>query len=97
MRRSPSAGGVRPGAGSVEERPEIGWLFGVGNDLGSTGAWAFLVASAATALLLLRRSGRRSLPGAVLLVGRAFRSSNRISTGRSVAWRCSRCPPVSGG
>lgn len=54
MRRSPSAGGVRPGAGSVEERPEIGWLFGVGNDLGSTGAWAFLVASAATALLLLR-------------------------------------------
>lgn len=60
---------VRSGAGTVEERPEIGWLFGVGNALGSTGAWAFLVASAATALVVLRRTGRRSLPGVVLLVG----------------------------
>ncbi len=60
---------VRSGADTVEERPEIAWLFAVGNDLGSAGAWAFLVASAATAAVVLRRGGRRALPGAVLLVG----------------------------
>ncbi|MBA2389248.1 MAG: hypothetical protein H0V67_03235 [Geodermatophilaceae bacterium] len=60
---------VRSGAGSVEERPEIAWLFGIGNDLGTAGTWAFLVAAAATSLAVLRRSGRRALPGAVLLVG----------------------------
>lgn len=60
---------VRSRAATVEQRPEIEWLFGIGNELGSPGAWAFLVASVATSAVLLRRRGRRSLPGAVLLVG----------------------------
>jgi hypothetical protein len=28
------------GASSTSERPEIGWLFGVANDVGGAGAWA---------------------------------------------------------
>jgi len=59
---------VRSGAASDEQRPEIQWLYGIGGDLGTPGAWAFLVASVATSVVLLRRRGRVAVPGAVLLV-----------------------------
>lgn len=59
---------VRSGAASAEQRPEIQWLYGIGGDLGTPGAWAFLVASVATSVVLLRRRGRVAVPGAVLLV-----------------------------
>ncbi len=59
---------VRSGAASDERRPEIQWLYGIGGDLATPGAWAFLVASVATSVVLLRRRGRVAVPGAVLLV-----------------------------
>jgi hypothetical protein len=59
---------LESGARSTQERPEIGWLFGIGNDVGGLGAWAFAVAAVVTSWVLVRRAGRRALPGAVLLV-----------------------------
>jgi hypothetical protein len=55
-------------AASTQERPEFGWLFDIGNDVGGLGAWAFAVAAVATSFVLVGRTGRRALPGAVLLV-----------------------------
>lgn len=43
-------------------------LRALGNDLGMIGSVAFLVAAALTAAVLVRRDGRRALPGGVLLV-----------------------------
>jgi hypothetical protein len=43
-------------------------LRALGNDLGMVGSVAFLVAAALTAAVLVRRDGRRALPGGVLLV-----------------------------
>lgn len=43
-------------------------LRALGNDLGLVGASGFLVAVALTAAVLVRRDGRRALPGGVLLV-----------------------------
>lgn len=59
---------VRSGAASAEQRPEIQWLYGIGGDRGTPGAWAFLVASVATSIVLVRRRGRVAVPGAVLLI-----------------------------
>ncbi len=43
-------------------------LRALGNDLGIVGAWALLAAAVLTAIVLVRRDGRRTLPGAALLV-----------------------------
>jgi len=53
--------------GMQERTEEVDQLFTVGNDLGWIGVW-FLVASAATALAVVMRVGRRALPGAVVLL-----------------------------
>ena len=50
------------------DRPEIRWLFAVGNQLGGAGAWSFLAACVATSAALLRRYGRQAAPGAALLL-----------------------------
>jgi hypothetical protein len=54
--------------GMQERTVEVDQLFTVGNDLGWIGVWCFLVASAATALAVVMRVGRRALPGAVVLL-----------------------------
>lgn len=46
-------------------------LRALGNDLGTVGSGAFLVAAALTAVLVHRRHGRAAVPGGVLLVGGA--------------------------
>lgn len=56
------------GAFNTSERPEIGWLFGVANDIGGWGAWALALAAIATAVVAVRADGRRVLFGALLLV-----------------------------
>jgi hypothetical protein len=56
------------GASSTSERPEIGWLFDVANDIGGAGTWALAVAAVATAVVAVRDGGRRVLPGGLLLV-----------------------------
>lgn len=43
-------------------------LRSLGNDLGTIGAYAFVVASVLTVVVLVRRDGRAALPGAVLLI-----------------------------
>jgi len=58
----------RSGAAHTAERPEIHWLFAVGNQLGGAGAWSFLGASVATSAALARRYGRGVLPGAAVLL-----------------------------
>ncbi|GAT65794.1 hypothetical protein PS9374_01438 [Planomonospora sphaerica] len=50
------------------ELPEVGWLFGAGNQLGTIGSWCFLVASAATAAVLVRAYGGRALAGGAILL-----------------------------
>jgi hypothetical protein len=57
----------RSGAATTDERPETGWLFQIGNDLGGLGAWSFAVAGIATSIVLVRSRGRRAVPGAVVL------------------------------
>lgn len=47
------------------------WLFSQGNALAEVGVWAFLLSSALTSLLIVRRVGRAALPGAVLLIASA--------------------------
>jgi hypothetical protein len=57
------------GASSTSERPEIGWLFDVANDVGGAACtWALAFAGVATAVVAARDGGRRALPGGVLLV-----------------------------
>lgn len=56
------------GAASTCERPEIGWLFDVANDVGGAGTWALALAAVATAVVAVRDGGGRVLPGGVLLV-----------------------------
>lgn len=46
-------------------------LRALGNDLGMIGSAGFLVAAALVAVVLVRRDGRRALPGGVLLVAAA--------------------------
>ena len=46
------------GASSTSERPEIGWLFGVANDVGGAGAWALALAAVATAVVAVRDGGQ---------------------------------------
>ena len=53
---------------ALRERPEIGWLFDVANDVGGAGMWALALAAVATAVVAVRDGGRRALPGGVLLV-----------------------------
>jgi hypothetical protein len=55
------------GASSTSERPEIGWLFGVANDVGGA-CVGFGVAAVATAVVAVRDGGRRVLPDGLLLV-----------------------------
>jgi hypothetical protein len=54
--------------GLPERTVEVDWLFTVGNDVGAVGVWCFVLACAATALAVSVRVGRRTLPGAVVLV-----------------------------
>lgn len=54
--------------GTTERAPEIGWLFGAGNELGTIGAWSFLVGSVLTAVVLFQRHGRMALPGGIVLI-----------------------------
>jgi hypothetical protein len=57
------------GASSTSERPEIGWLFDVANDVGGAACtWALAFAGVATAVVAARDGGRRALPGGLLLV-----------------------------
>ena len=56
------------GASSTSERPEVGWLFDVANDVGGMGTWALVLAAVATAVVAARDGGRRALPGGLLLV-----------------------------
>jgi hypothetical protein len=44
---------------------------GLGVQLGAVGEWALVVATALTGVVLVRRDGRRAVPGAVLAVGAA--------------------------
>jgi len=62
--------GLDPGAGGHTggRDPAIGWIFDVGNEVGTWGAWAFLAGSVLLAIGYWRRHGRRALPGGVLLV-----------------------------
>ena len=69
------------GAGVVRDRatreghPELvavePWLFAAGNALAEVGVWAFLLGCLVASGLLVARTGRRALPGAVLLCGAA--------------------------
>ena len=59
----------RSGAATAADRPETAWLFAAGNDVGTAGARAFLLASVITALTPLRGGGRRAAAGGALLVG----------------------------
>ncbi|GAA4984015.1 hypothetical protein GCM10023225_24010 [Kineococcus glutinatus] len=63
---------LRSGAGDQADLPEVGWLFGVGNSLGTAGAWCLTAACVLTPLVLRRRAGWRVLPGAVLLVASSW-------------------------
>lgn len=56
---------MRQGADSPGTRQ---MLFDIGNDLGRIGAWSFLVACVATAIVAWLRSGRAALPGGLILV-----------------------------
>jgi hypothetical protein len=58
----------RSGAAVATDRPEIAWIFAAGNEVGTIGAWAFLVASVATSLALLRTGGRWAAVGGPVLV-----------------------------
>jgi len=58
----------RSGVDNPDDLPEIGWLFAIGNDLGDIGSRSFLVASVATSVVLLRRHGKRAIPGGLVLV-----------------------------
>ena len=58
----------RSGAAVSTDRPEIAWIFAAGNEVGTVGAWAFLVASVATSLALLRTGGRWAAVGGPVLV-----------------------------
>ena len=49
----------------------VRWLFAQGNALSLVGVWAFLAACALASIVLFRRVGRTTLPGAVLLCGAA--------------------------
>jgi hypothetical protein len=57
----------KSGVSNTSERPEIGWLFGIANDVGGWGAWALALAATATAVVAVRAGGRRVLFGALLL------------------------------
>ncbi|PPK97459.1 hypothetical protein CLV92_104280 [Kineococcus xinjiangensis] len=59
---------LRSGAADQSDLPEVGWLFGIGNELGSVGGWALVLAAVTTSAVLVRRAGVRALPGATLLV-----------------------------
>ena len=58
----------RSGAATATDRPEIAWILAAGNEVGTVGAWAFLVASVATSLALLRTGGRWAAVGGPVLV-----------------------------
>ncbi|GAB7193544.1 hypothetical protein NUM3379_42540 [Kineococcus sp. NUM-3379] len=59
---------LRSGAADQDDLPEVGWLFGAGNQVGGAGAWCLLAACVLTSVVLWRRSGVRVLPGALLLL-----------------------------
>lgn len=52
--------------------PDIEALFEIGNELGTIGAWSYLLAAAAAALAILLRARLRALPGALMLVAGAI-------------------------
>ena len=54
--------------GLPERTVEVDRLIMVGNDVGEIGVWCFVVACAATAVAVVVRVGRRTLPGGVVLV-----------------------------
>jgi hypothetical protein len=57
--------------GTSPDAPEVGFLFGIGNDLAGIGTWLFLVACAICTFLTYQRDGRAALPGGIILVGAA--------------------------
>ena len=63
---------LRSGAADQGDLPEIGWLFGMGNQIGGVGAWCLTAACVLTSVVLWRRVGVRVLPGALLLVGASW-------------------------
>jgi len=69
----------RSGASSMSERPEIDWLFDVGNDVGGPGTWSLALAAIATAIVTVERVGDRPC------LGRCC-SSCRASISRSQAF-----------
>jgi hypothetical protein len=64
--------GVEPGTGhgahAVPRDPVLGSLFGIGNEIGTYGGWAFLVGNVLLTVVAWRRWGLRALPGGLLLV-----------------------------
>jgi hypothetical protein len=61
--------------------PVLGWLFGVGNEVGTYGGWAFLIASVLLTVVAWRRWGQRALPGGLVLV-----ASSYVFLGAHIYW-----------
>lgn len=68
--------GVQAGSGhgehAVDRDPVLGWLFGIGNEVGTYGGWAFLVGNVLLTVVCWRRWGLRALPGGVVLVAASY-------------------------
>lgn len=67
--------GVHSGGGhhgtAMDRDPVLNQLFGIGNDLGYIGAYAFVAASLLTAAVLVMRAGPKAIAGGVALVAGA--------------------------
>ena len=60
------------GAHAVDGDPMLGWLFGIGNGVGTYGGWAFLLGNILLTVACWRRWGVRALPGGLILVAAAY-------------------------
>ena len=77
--------GVEAGAGhgahAVDRDPTIGWLFGIGNEVGGYGGWAFLAGNVLLTVACWRRWGTRALPGGLVLIAASY-----VFVGAHIYW-----------
>jgi hypothetical protein len=67
--------GVATGSGHdghAGRDPVLGWLFGIGNEVGTYGGWAFLIGNVLLTVVAWRRWGLRALPGGLILVAAGY-------------------------
>ena len=64
--------GAGHGAHAGDRDPALSHLFAIGNEVGTYGAWAFLVGSVLLAVLAWRRWGVAAVPGGLITVAAAW-------------------------